>query len=47
MQCCAQASRDGILACWVQCELMIKTSCLLVAEGGECGVSVGLLRNTS
>lgn len=27
MQCCAWDSRDGILACWVQCEVMIKTSC--------------------
>lgn len=39
------AARAGIPARWVQGEMAIKTSCLAVAERGERGVSVGLLRN--
>lgn len=45
MQCCAQVSPDGVCARWIPSELMIKSPCVVVAAGGECGGSVGLLRN--
>lgn len=44
MQYCAQASPDGVRAHRIQSEFMIKTSCLAVAAGGECGGGVGFLR---